>query len=330
MHTYSIIAGIDEAGLGPVIGPLTLGYSALVLPGALPADALLSANLWQLMGGAIGRKFAEHKQKPIVCDSKVLYTPSRGLRPLEEEVLAWARLAGLDTSSFDALYGGLCRLTREARSRYDWYAQTHRQFPLAASAERPALRAEAIARALDAASLKLAEFGAVAVYEGELNRLIGQTDNKSRAEFEVVGRIMGELWRKHRHVFLVCDRQGGREKYSRALKSQFPEADITVFVETPKISSYELCVRGEADEPRLFVAFIEDGDFDHFPVALASMAAKYLREAMMDLLNDYFCERQPGLERTAGYYTDGMRFLRETQALRQRLGINDANLIRAR
>ena len=329
MHEYRIVAGIDEAGLGPVIGPLTLGYAALALPRALTPDALLATNLWQLLDGAIGRRYAEHKSRPVVCDSKVLYTPSRGLKPLEEEVLAWCGLHSLDVSSFDALYAGFCPLSREARSRYQWYAGQHRKFPLEAGSERAALRAEAIKRAIEG-KFALADYGAVAVYEGELNKLIGQTDNKSRAEFEVVGRIMGELWRRHRHVFLVCDRQGGREKYSRALKAQFPEADITVFVETAKISSYELVVRGEADEPRLFVAFIEDGDFDHFPVALASMAAKYLREAMMELLNDWFCERQPGLKRTAGYYTDGMRFLHETQALRLRLGVNDANLIRAR
>ncbi|NUO17517.1 MAG: hypothetical protein HUU03_13880 [Planctomycetaceae bacterium] len=66
------------------------------------------------------------------------------------------------------------------------------------------------------------------------------------------------------------------------------------------------------------------------PVALASMAAKYLRETMMQLFNDWFVARQPGLERTAGYYQDGRRFLQDTADLRCRLGLDDARLIRAR
>lgn len=329
MRDYRVMAGIDEAGLGPVIGPLTVGYCALGLPKALGADALLALDVWQALGGAIGRAFGEHKKRPVVCDSKALYTPSRGLKALEEEVLAWSLAVGLDVSSFDELYRGLCRLGREARARYDWYGASHARFPLAVAPERAQLRAEAIKRALDS-RLEALDFGAVPVFEGEFNKLIAQTDNKSSAEFEVVGRVLGELWRRHRHVFAVCDRQGGRERYSRALGRQFPEADITVYVETPKISTYELCVRGEADEPRLFIAFVEGGDAQHFSVALASMAAKYVRECMMDLLNDWFAKRQPGLKRTAGYYADGMRFLRDTESLRRRLGLDDARLIRAR
>lgn len=327
---YQVIAGIDEAGLGPILGPLTLGYAAFALPQPLSADALLAENLWQRTGGAIGRKPGERKQRPVVCDSKQIYNPSKGLKPLEEELLSWACLHGFNLSSFENFYASFCSLAREKRGAYDWYAATLAPFPLEAGPERAALRAEALSRALAQGGLALRELGAVPVFEGELNRLIGRTDNKSKAEFEVVGRVVGELWSRHRHLAVVCDRQGGREKYGRALKGQFPEADVSAFVESPKISSYELVVPGERNEPRLFIAFVEEGDNDHLPVALASMAAKYLREAMMHLFNNWFVARQPGLKRTAGYYQDGRRFLQDTADLRCRLGLDDARLIRAR
>ena len=46
-----------------------------------------------------------------------------------------------------------------------------------------------------------------------------------------------------------------------------------------------------------------------FEVALASMLAKYLRELFVEALNRWFVARVPHLTRTAGYYTDGLRFL---------------------
>ena len=43
-------------------------------------------------------------------------------------------------------------------------------------------------------------------------------------------------------------------------------------------------------------------------VALASIVSKTIRELWMDVFNDYWCERVPGLKRTAGYHTDAKRF----------------------
>jgi len=46
-------------------------------------------------------------------------------------------------------------------------------------------------------------------------------------------------------------------------------------------------------------------------VALASMAAKYTREALMRVFNRYWSGRVPGIRPTAGYWDDGERFVAE-------------------
>ena len=41
------------------------------------------------------------------------------------------------------------------------------------------------------------------------------------------------------------------------------------------------------------------------------MAAKYVRELFMQSLNEFFAARVEGLKPTAGYYTDGRRFVED-------------------
>ncbi|MCC6573545.1 MAG: hypothetical protein IT462_07120 [Planctomycetes bacterium] len=327
---FKAIVGIDEAGLGPLLGPMTVGYSAFELPQPLSADAVMNLDLWKNLGGAIARKPGKRRAKPVVCDSKVIYSPGKGLKALEEEVLAWAHHAGIDTSSLDEVIAGLCPLAREKRHVYPWYEKSPAGFPLECEAALAPLRVKPIASALRGAGVALRTLGVVPVFEGEFNRTLRQTDNKSKAEFEVIGRILANLWVKHRHFAVICDRQGGRAHYRHVLHEQFAEADITIFTESPKVSTYELCVSSEPDQPRMFIAFVEKGDGKHFPVALASMCAKYVRELMMDRLNDWFVGHQPGLKPTAGYYGDGRRFLDDTVELRKRLAIDDSLFIRSK
>ena len=48
-------------------------------------------------------------------------------------------------------------------------------------------------------------------------------------------------------------------------------------------------------------------------VALASIVSKTIRELWMDIFNGYWCDRVPGLKRTAGYRTDAKRFRRRIE-----------------
>jgi hypothetical protein len=50
----------------------------------------------------------------------------------------------------------------------------------------------------------------------------------------------------------------------------------------------------------------------------------------MNQFNAWWLEQMPGLKPTAGYYTDGMRFLEETKELREQLMVSDELLIRSK
>jgi ribonuclease HII len=324
---YQTVIGIDEAGLGPLLGPLTIGYSAFRLPRPIGADGLFSLNMWRELG--LSKNPAQRKKRPVVCDSKKLYSPAKGIAALEEETLSWAHLAGHACENFASFRAGLCPLARERAESYDWYVKPP-QFPLEASIERASLRAASLRRKLEDAGYALEALGVSPVLEGELNGLMKQVGNKARAEFEVIARILAPLWQRYRHVAVLCDRQGGRARYGRALSNQFPEAQVNALHEAKEISSYELSIPEVEGCPRMFIAFIEKGDGNHLPIALASMAAKYVRELMMSQFNAWFHTYDAGIKPTAGYYGDGQRWLNDTSELRQKLGVRDERLIRAR
>ncbi|MBN2625971.1 MAG: hypothetical protein JXA95_04840, partial [Spirochaetales bacterium] len=62
------------------------------------------------------------------------------------------------------------------------------------------------------------------------------------------------------------------------------------------------------------IRFLVGGDGFALETALASLFAKYARECGMILFNRYWRERKPDLKETAGYYTDGMRFIGDLEA----------------
>ena len=138
--------------------------------------------------------------------------------------------------------------------------------------------------------------------------------------FEAARNI--DLLRGDEPAFLAIDRLGGRSTYTRELEEHVARgARVRTIIESDERSAYEV---GDG----LFVSFEVQAEDRHLPVALASMAAKYVRELVMRRLNAYFAERMPGLEPTAGYVEDGRRFLAEVKPILVREAIPEGEFAR--
>ena len=65
----------------------------------------------------------------------------------------------------------------------------------------------------------------------------------------------------------------------------------------------------------MLVAFTEKGEDHSFTTALGSCLAKFARESVMEAFNRHFIAQDPGLKPTAGYTTDGRRFIQDAAKL---------------
>jgi ribonuclease HII len=295
----NLLAGVDEAGFGPILGPLVVGGVAMVGPeGVCP---------WKALKKHVARKKQE-KGKVRVADSKKVNQGPHGLRHLEETALVfWTALHGELPGS---LADWLARLGADVAhlARCPWYQDLALPLPLLADADWLRLQAELVARALRKAEVQLVHVALRAVDVEEWNALIADTDNKSRAHFRAYGDVLGRVLASvpaDRCGRVVADRCGGRTHYAGDLARLCPGATVVVVDEQPAASSY----RVERANGAITVTFAERGEDRAFPTALASCFAKYLRELMVECINRWFCARVPGLQPTAGYHTDGHRFL---------------------
>src|SRR4051812_12185081 len=100
-----ILAGIDEAGYGPLLGPLVVGCCAFELPDVDPSAPL--PCLWKRLRKLVSKSRSRHGRKIHVNDSKQVYNPSIGLKELERSILAITTAMNLPADDLNGLLSHL-------------------------------------------------------------------------------------------------------------------------------------------------------------------------------------------------------------------------------
>jgi ribonuclease HII len=316
------VAGIDEAGYGPLLGPLVASGVVFEVP-----EALADGDLWTALSQSICRAPKKQDTRLPVADSKKLYQRGQGLATLERAALVMLHLAQRKPRTLRGLLKVVAPQCAVAMEEYPWYAAHDSALPRATSAADIATRANAVRRDAQACGVSLAGVYCEVLPEGHFNRQVAQTRNKASVAMGLVLRIVQRMLHSHAgDLRLYVDRQGGREYYVEKLLTYFDGAGLRIVEETPMRSAYELTIAGRL----LAVEFLVQGEERHLPIALASVYSKYVRELLMEGLNGYFRQRVQNLAPTAGYYGDAQRFLDDIAGAVESERLNRELLVRVR
>jgi hypothetical protein len=376
-----MLAGIDEAGYGPHLGPLVVAAAAF----EFDAAPLPDPDLWQALAPHITKQPSRRAGAVVICDSKVAYSSGGRLATLERTVLGFLAAAGRRPHTFAELLGAVA-VRRDANdhpaAQAPWETPETIALPVDASAGEVDAAAEHLARGLAAIGGRPAGLWVNAASASRLNGLMDGRRNKAGALFTLAADLLGEVLRwgaggpvhcanldgeggtaglpsrgemtarlptagqasratpleptPYGPIHVAMDRHGGRRYYADLLSGAFPMTTVEAVEESPTLSRYRLLhgglATGDAQPAAGAVTLTVRERCEEWSTAtaLASMAAKYVRELAMRQLNAYFQSRVPGLKATAGYGLDAWRFLDDTATARAAIGVPDAAILRSR
>jgi ribonuclease HII len=315
------IAGIDEAGYGPLLGPLMI--TSVVFETPSPEEPL-----WDSLRRAVSRR-ACRSGRVQINDSKKVFTPAAGPARLERGVLAALAAGHIATpKQFDELLAKICHHFDEPVAAQPWYENLSTPLPLAARADDIAKAAANLAAEMQRKGIALLDICSNPLHPPKFNRLIELRGNKAVVLFEETALLIRRLLHLYgrKGIKIVADKQGMRHYYEPLLCQAFPMSRVDIVSESEELSEYRIAV-GEA---RMELCFMEKADSLSLPVALASMVSKYLREVFMTAFNNYWRARVPGLRPTSGYPKDARRFLAEVRTAWESAGVNRGEVIRSK
>jgi len=324
----ALLVGIDEAGYGPHLGPLVVAGSAI----AFDSETAPDAALWGAMRGHVRRRVGGRSDRVVICDSKQAYAGGRrekGLAVLERAVLGFLESAGIRPRTLADLLAAVGVAPADGPASGPWHQPESLALPVRAEPERIAEAAGALAKGFAALGGRAGRLWVSLTSASRLNRLMdGGGRNKASALFAVTAELLADVrrWRAAEPIFATMDQHGGRRYYADLLAGAFPMHRVETLEESAERSRYRLA----GAEAVLDLTVCQKAESLSLAVALASMAAKYVRELVMGQLNAYFQARLPNLAPTAGYGLDAWRFLAEVRSAAEASGVTEEMILRSR
>ena len=310
------IVGIDEAGLGPNLGPLVQSAIAARAPDGVGC-------LWQCLAGGVRRAADPDDGRLLVDDSKLVYMGPRGLSRLERGVVGVVA----DCRPVGDFLGGLaCGSSLSDLAEETWFDPAE---PLPIALEPDAAVQRPLAEALTGAGVELALARCVITPAPKFNRLIDRWGSKAAAMEQGVTALLQTVLTAigdAEPVTIVIDKQGGRNFYAPWFSAAIPDGWVAPVRESALVSEYQIL--GLDREVRLLV--YPRAETEALPVALASMLSKYLREVCMRQFNRFWLGHVPGLKPTAGYHVDSRRYYKAIRPAMKKLGIKPSAVWRKR
>jgi hypothetical protein len=311
------IIGMDEAGLGPNLGPFVVALTVWDVPGS-PFEF----DFWKVFQKVLTNAPEPEDPRLHIADSKEVFQPKRGFSVLERGVLAALKLLGHEPKSFDELWE--CLSSRDstsgaARHVPPWYNGSSVNVP---GESHPVIHSKKWSECCKQHDVRLVTIKAAVIEPQPFNQMIREYDNKSLLVSRVAFQLLRSVWQPDdTETFIVADKHGGRNRYDDLLSEILDGEMIFRLEEGAERSDYRIGKTLIRFQPRAEV---------HGPVALASMTAKYVRELAMTRFNQFWASHIPGLKPTQGYPTDALRFRAEIAARQKELAITDDVLWRCR
>jgi ribonuclease HII len=317
-----ILAGIDEAGFGPLLGPLVVSSAAFSLP-----NHFLTSDLWQLLRKSVADTHKHLAGRLLIADSKKAYSRKKGIKHLQRTVLACLGCLGKKPATLTELLTLLSPDSVERLNDYPWHKDIA-DYHLAFDAADMELASSVLKDDLDSNGIELLGLQSRCLDVAFYNKMVTSVKNKASVLFTAVSQLIKNAFDNFAgdYMQVIIDRQGGRVRYRRSLQRMFPDMELKILREGTASSSYELT--GNGRQMRLHFAVGADHRF--FPVSLASMVSKYIRELLVDNMNHYFTGFSPDLKPTAGYWKDGLRFVDDLKKNIPNLTFDSNLLIRCR